>query len=155
MGEQFGLAIILSSAVSTSPFTSGTTNFFVGSIRHAEELSITVMPASANNGAYSVEVAPPAENNATLGFRAIASVGVITLYFLPLNSISLPLLFSDATGINSVTGKLRSANTFNISDPTKPVAPTTATFIFLQLYFKNLINTVYINGFKHKKLKPL
>src|SRR5690606_4927360 len=125
--------MILSSAVNTSPFTSGTTNFLVGSIRHADELSITVIPASANRGAYSVDVPPPAENKATSGLSAIASDGVTTLYCLPLNSISLPLLLSDATGINSVRGKFLSANTFNISDPTKPVAPTTATFISLQL----------------------
>src|SRR5690606_3853661 len=140
MVEQFGLAIILSSAVSTSPFTSGTTNFFVGSIRHAEELSITVMPASANNGAYSVEVPPPAENNATLGFRVIASGGVITLYFFHVSSFYLPLLFSDASGFNSVTGKLRSDNIFNISVSTIPVASTTATYNFLHVYFNNLIN---------------
>ncbi|MNY37526.1 hypothetical protein D3C86_1720950 [compost metagenome] len=131
MVEQFGLAIILSSAVNTSPLTSGTTNFLVGSIRQAEELSITVIPAAANNGAYSKEVPPPAENKATSGFKAIASDGVTTLYFFPLKSISLPLLRSEATGINSETGKLRAANTVNISVPTRPVAPTTATFILL------------------------
>src|SRR5690606_645571 len=134
MVEQFGLAITLSSADNTSPFTSGTTNFFVGSIRQAEELSTTVIPASAYCGANSVEVPPPAENNATSGFNAIASVGVTTLYFFPLNSISLPLLFSEATGINSVTGKLRSAKTVKISDPTRPVAPTTATFILINCF---------------------
>src|SRR5690606_31590012 len=109
--------------------TSGTTSFLVGSIRQAEELSMTVIPASANFGAYANDVLPPAENSATSGFRAMASSGVTTLYFFPLNCISLPLLRSDATGINSVTGKFRAANTVNISEPTRPVAPTTATFI--------------------------
>jgi len=42
----------------------------------------------------------------------------------------LPTERADATGINSVTGKLRSAKTCKILVPTKPVAPTTATFIF-------------------------
>src|SRR3954451_25443208 len=74
MVEQFGLAMILSSAPSASAFTSGTTSFLEGSILHAEELSITVIPAAANLGARSREVLPPAENNATSGFAAIASV---------------------------------------------------------------------------------
>src|ERR1043165_8298257 len=130
--EQLGLAMILSFLVSTSALTSGTTSFLVGSIRQAEELSITVMPASANLGAHSREVLPPAENSATAGFAAIASVMLTTLNFFPLNSTSLPTDLSEATGSNSVTGKFLSANTCNIFEPTKPVAPTTATFILFQ-----------------------
>src|SRR3954469_4818054 len=129
MVEQFGLAMILSSLPSTCAFTSGTTNFLDGSIRQAEELSITVMPASANLGAHSSDVLPPAENKATAGFAAMASVMLCTLYFFPLNSICLPTERSEATGISSSTGKFRSANTCNILVPTRPVAPTTATFI--------------------------
>src|SRR5436190_18590645 len=129
MVEQLGLAMILSLLVSTSAFTSGTTNFLVGSIRQAEELSITVIPASANLGAHSSDVLPPAENIATAGFAAIPSSMLTTLYLTPLNSTSLPTDLSDATGTNSVTGKFLSAKTCNIFVPTKPVAPTTATFI--------------------------
>jgi hypothetical protein len=33
-------------------------------MRQAEELSMTTAPASANFGAYSLELAPPAENRA-------------------------------------------------------------------------------------------
>src|SRR6187431_1824547 len=99
MVEQFGLAMILSVAVNTLAFTSGTTNFLVGSIRQALELSITVIPASANFGASSSEVLPPAEKMATFGLAAIASAKPTTLYFTPLNSTSLPIDLSDATGI--------------------------------------------------------
>src|SRR6187431_447393 len=123
--------MILSSLVNTFALTSGTINFLVGSILHAEELSITVVPAAANNGASSNEVPPPAENTAISGFIAIAVAAVTTLYFLPLYSTSLPTDFSDATGISSVIGKLRSLRTLSIWVPTKPVAPTTATFICL------------------------
>src|SRR6476620_11994040 len=129
MVEQLGLAMILSSAFNTSAFTSGTTSGFEGSILQAEELSITVIPAAANLGAHSSDVLPPAENRATFGFAAIASVMLTTLYFFPLNSTSLPTDLSEATGINSVTGKFLSANTCNILEPTNPVAPTTATFM--------------------------
>ena len=72
---------------------------------------------------------PPAENKATPGLEAMASVALTTLYFFPLKLTSLPTDFSEATGINSVTGKFLSARTCNILVPTKPVAPTTATFI--------------------------
>src|ERR1700712_838051 len=129
MVEQLGFAMILSEAVSASALISGTINFLVASILHAEELSITVIPASANFGAHSREVPPPAENNATSGLAAIASCMLTTLYFLPLYSTSFPTDFSEATGINSVNGKFLSASTCNILEPTNPVAPTTATFI--------------------------
>src|SRR5258706_14960736 len=128
MVEQLGFAIILSSLVSTSALISGTTNFLVGSILHPDELSITVIPASANLGAHSSDVPPPAEKIATEGLAAMPSSMLTTLYFFPLNSTSLPTDFSEATGIISVTGKFLSASTCNTLEPTKPVAPTTATF---------------------------
>src|SRR6185437_127813 len=131
--EQLGLAMILSFAVSISAFSSGTTSRLVGSIRQAEELSTTVIPAAANFGAHSSEVLPPAENRASAGFAAIASAALTTVYFLPLNSTCFPTDLSDATGSNSVTGKFLSANTCNIFVPTSPVAPTTATFIVFLL----------------------
>src|SRR5690242_11650760 len=120
MVEQLGLAMILSSLPNTWAFTSGTTSFFEGSIRQADELSITVMPASANFGAHSSDVLPPAENIATAGFAAMASAMLTTLKFFPLKDTSLPTDFSEATGNNSVTGKFLSANTCNILVPTKP-----------------------------------
>ena len=50
-----------------------------------------------------------------------------------LKIISFPLLLSEATGINSETSKFLSSKILHIMLPTKPVAPTTATFIFLNL----------------------
>src|SRR6185437_687641 len=126
MVEQLGLAIILSSLVSTLAFTSGTTSFLVGSILQAEELSITNIPAAANLGAHSNEVLPPAENIAIAGFISSRVCIATTLYSLPLKLTGLPTDFSEATGISSVTGKFLSSSTLSISPPTKPVAPTTA-----------------------------
>ncbi len=145
MVEQLGFAIILSSAVNASALISGTTNFFVGSIRQALELSITVIPAAANLGAHSSDMVPPAEKMATSGCIAIAVSATTTVHCLPWKSIILPADFSDATGISSVIGKFRSVSTFIISPPTNPVAPTTATFISLSfkylfyLYLANII----------------
>src|SRR4051812_35919026 len=106
MVEQFGFAMILSALVRTDEFISGTTSFLAGSILQADELSTTVIPASANFGAHSSEVLPPAEKTAICGLAAIASFMESTLYFFPLNSTSFPTDLSEATGINSVTGKL-------------------------------------------------
>ncbi|MNX44388.1 hypothetical protein D3C86_748720 [compost metagenome] len=116
-----------------SALISGTTNFFVGSILHADELSITVVPAAANFGAHSNEVSPPAEKTAISAFISTAVCIPTTLYFVPLYSISFPTDLSDATGINSVTGKFLSAKTLSITSPTIPVAPTTAILIFIFL----------------------
>ncbi len=129
MVEQFGFAMILSSAVNTFAFTSGTTNFFVGSIRQAEELSITVDPTSAKRGAHSKETEPPAEKMATSGLAATASSIDIMVCILPANSICFPTERAEATPKNSVIGKFLSSKTVLITVPTRPVTPTTATFI--------------------------
>ena len=105
MVEQFGFAMIKSSVVNTAALTSGTTNFLVGSILHAEELSITRIPAAAYFGAHSNDVVPPAEKIAIAGFAAIPSSMLTTLYCLPLKLTSLPTERAEATGMISVTGK--------------------------------------------------
>jgi hypothetical protein len=48
--------------------------FLVGSILHADELSITVVPAAANFGAHSNDVSPPAQSN----IGCIATAGFLT-----------------------------------------------------------------------------
>ena len=65
MVVQLGLATIpLGISASAWALTSGTTKGTSGSMRQADELSITVAPASATRGASSREVPPPAENRA-------------------------------------------------------------------------------------------
>ncbi len=132
--EQLGFAIILSVDVSALALISGTTNFLERSMRQADELSITVVPTSANFGANSREVPPPAEKIAISGLAAIASCIEEIVYSFCLYVTCLPTDRSDATGINSVIGKLRSASTCNITWPTIPVAPTTATLISISMY---------------------
>ncbi len=61
---QFGLATMFLGMRSSSwALTSGTTSGTSGSIRHAEELSMTIAPVSATRGASSRDVGAPAENN--------------------------------------------------------------------------------------------
>ena len=65
------------------PLISGTISALVS--RHAEELSITLVPTSAKRGAHSKEMLPPAENNAKLGFLDTASSIEIMVNSLSLN----------------------------------------------------------------------
>ena len=53
----------------------------------------------------------------------------VPVHSLPWNCTFFPQERSEATGNNSVTGNSRSSRTCNIFEPTRPVAPTTATII--------------------------
>jgi hypothetical protein len=77
---------------------------------------------------------PPAEKRARAGFMAIAVAADTTGYSFPLNVTVIPTDFSEATGISSVTGKFRSSSILIMVLPTKPVAPTTATFMVFLSY---------------------
>ncbi len=70
--------IVVQLGLATMPFgvesraaalTSGTTSGTSGSMRHAEELSTTMAPASATRGARRFDAAPPAEKSATASPR--------------------------------------------------------------------------------------
>ena len=105
MVEQFGLAMILSSGVRVSAFSSGTTSFLVGSMRQAEELSITVVPTAAKRGACSLLTEPPAEKMAMSGRAAMASSMLTTGYFLPLKFNKLAHRFGRSHGQQLGEGK--------------------------------------------------
>ena len=68
MVVQFGLAMMpLGSrlpSTSREKLTSDTTSGTSGSLRQADELSITTTPASANRGACTRDIVAPAENSA-------------------------------------------------------------------------------------------
>ena len=65
MVVQLGLAMMFFAAVlAASGLISGTISGTSGSIRNADELSMTIQPALAADGAYSREMPPPAENRA-------------------------------------------------------------------------------------------
>ena len=147
--------MILSSAVIVLPLISGTINFLVGSMRQADELSMTTVPASANFGAHSRLVLPPALNSAMAGLAAMASVIETTFQLRPLHSIVLPTDFSEATGMSSVTGKFCSFNTSSIFVPTNPVAPTTATFMCKQFGFETKVKSRLMLSLKHESNSTL
>src|SRR5205809_7658054 len=100
MATQFGFATIPFLMLCNSwAFTSGTTSGQSGSIRHADELSITMAPARAAIGANSrltdagvllSTICTPANASARIGSTA---------YVLPLNSTVLPALFDEARNL--------------------------------------------------------
>ena len=84
------------------------------------------------------EAEPPALKMASTGFLAMASSALITVHSLPWKVTFFPQERDDATGSNSVTGKCLSSSTSIIFEPTKPVAPTTATLIILCSFYITL-----------------
>ena len=126
--EQFGLEMIflfLKSKIA-SGFTSGTINGISGSYLYSDELSMTKHPALAARGAcVFVASEPIAKRAISKKEKSKVSRSFIFNVFSPkLTSVPTDLRLAKAS-ICSI-GKLRSANIFNISRPTLPVAPTTA-----------------------------
>ncbi len=116
------------------PFTvawliSGTTRGTLGSMRKAEELSITTGPFPSERAcAYSLEKSPPTARKITSRSRALPSSNS-SMVTLP-NGVAtdLPVERAEAYRCNSETGNCRLPSTLTISSPTAPVAPTMPTF---------------------------
>ena len=125
MVVQFGFAIMPFGRTSivcglTSLTTSGTS----GSIRQAEELSITTAPAAANLGASSREVAAPAKNRTISSPAGSAAAASSTAISRPPQYSRLPADRDEANKRTVSVEKRRSARTRRIASPTTPVAPT-------------------------------
>ena len=133
MVVQFGLATMPFDGVfASAPLTSETTSGTSSSLRQAEELSMTVAPASANTGAHSREVEPPAENRAMSTSATDSGVTWVrssTVISSPRNSRVVPAERGDAKKRTLSAGKLRSSRIDRITRPTWPVAPTTAMVV--------------------------
>src|SRR6266566_1096527 len=96
-------------------------------MRKALELSMTTHPARAASGANSLEMLPPALNNAISMSAKEFLVSSFAAISSPRNRSFLPTERADASNVNPPTGKLRFSSVLIISMPTAPVAPTTAT----------------------------
>ncbi len=128
MVVQFGLATMpLGRWSSVCGFTSATTSGTSGSIRHADELSMTVTPAAANRGASAREPVAPAENSAMSSPVGSATSASSTAISSPFHGSVRPTERAEAKYRSSSTGKPRSARIARITLPTWPVAPTTPT----------------------------
>jgi hypothetical protein len=107
----------------TSETTSGTS----GSIRQAEELSMTVTPAAANFGASAREVVAPGGEDRDVEAGRVGGRGVLDDDVAALPGIVVPAERAEAKSRSCPTGKLRSARIRSTTPPTWPVAPTTPT----------------------------
>ena len=109
-------------------FTSGTTSGISGSMRKWLVLSITTQPCAAARGACTAEIDAPGLNNPISQpvKSKVSRFCTLSTCFSP-NETSWPTERAEARAATSLTGNLRSARVFNISRPTAPVAPTTAT----------------------------
>ncbi len=116
---QFGLATMpLGRLSSAAALTSGTTRGTSGSIRQAEELSMTTAPAAANRGASSRDAAAPAEKRATSTPVGSAVAASSTTTSTPPVPSRRPTDRSDANRRMSSKGKFRSSRMARITVPT-------------------------------------
>src|SRR5262245_4456934 len=112
MVEQFGLATMpLGIFFKASALTSGTTSGTSGSIRQALELSTTMAPALAAIGLDSrLTLAGVLDRTMSTPSKASGRIGS-TLNDLPLKSIDLPALRSEARNLIARNAKFRSTRT--------------------------------------------
>ena len=128
MVVQFGLAMMpFRASAMASGFTSLTTRGTSGSIRQAEELSMTMAPAAANFGASSFDDAPPAENSAISMPARSAVDASSTRISPPFHGRVGPAERAEARNRTCCIGNSRSSSSRRMTAPTWPVAPTTAT----------------------------
>src|SRR5271165_5529640 len=102
MVVQFGLATIpLGIEDNAATLTSGTTRGTSGSIRQAEELSMTTAPAAANLGASSFDAGAPVENRAMSNPATSAMAASSTTTSFPRKGIRRPAERDDANILRS------------------------------------------------------
>jgi hypothetical protein len=90
IAAQFGLAMIPLWRAISSGLISGTTSGTAGSMRNAEELSMTTAPFRAAIGAYSRAVLLPAENSAKSTPSKLSALSASTVRSRPQHGSTLP-----------------------------------------------------------------
>ena len=119
MVVQFGLAMIpLRISEIACGFTSLTTRGTSGSMRQADELSMTTAPAAAYFGAMAFDVAPPAENSAMSTPEMSASAASSTTMSVPRHGSVLPAERDEARKRTRSIGKSRSSSRRRMTAPT-------------------------------------
>src|SRR5918993_1341698 len=97
MVVQFGLAMMpLGGFTASSPLTSATMSGTSGSMRNADELSITIAPVAANLAANSREDEAPAENRAMSRPLGSAVAASSTTMSAPFHGSVVPAERADA-----------------------------------------------------------
>ncbi len=116
---QLGLAMMPLPAFATcSGLTSLTTSGTAGSIRQAEELSMTTAPAAAKRSASARDAVAPAENSAMSSPAGSAVAASSTVTSPPDQGSVEPADRAEAKKRISATGKSRSASSRRMTAPT-------------------------------------
>ena len=116
---QFGLAMMpFGGASASSGLTSETTSGTSGSIRQADELSITTAPAAATFGANCLEAYLPLENSAMSRPERSAVSESSTVISVSFHGNFRPADRAEAKKRISDTSKLRSTRRRRITPPT-------------------------------------
>ena len=119
MVVQFGLAMMPLRASPMAPgLTSDTTSGTSGSMRNAEELSMTVTPAATNLGASSRDDVAPAENRAMSSPDGSATAASSTVIVPSPHGSVVPADRDEAKKRSSSRGNPRSASRRRITPPT-------------------------------------
>ena len=116
---QLGFAMMpLRALPSSCGLTSLTMSGTSLSMRNAEELSMTIAPASANRGACTREVEAPAENSATSSSETSAVAASSTTMSWPRHGSVVPADRAEAKKRSDAKGNARSSSSRRITPPT-------------------------------------
>ena len=119
MVVQFGLATMpFRIDASAAALTSGTTSGTSGSIRQADELSMTTAPPDTNLGASCAEAEAPMENRARSRPSTSAVAASSTTTSRPRKGIRRPADRDEANSLRSSSGNPRSSRMASITVPT-------------------------------------
>ncbi len=127
IATQFGLAMMPPWCRIVWELISGTTKGTSGSMRKAQELSITIAPAATARGAHSRARPLPAENSAMSMRSKLLGANASTGNATPAKPKLLPAERGEAIRRRPESGNQRFSRQRISSTPTAPVAPTIAT----------------------------
>lgn len=152
---QFGFAMMfLGMDLAASGLISGTMSGTSGSMRKADELSITMQPAFAAEGANSREIPPPAEKRAISTPSKLSCVSSWMVISSPQKFLVCPADLAEASSVSLLIGNFLSARQLSISSPTAPVAPTIAICLCWLMLF-GLVLGAYLKNSKWQSLDYL
>src|ERR1700736_1352649 len=124
---QFGTAMMPLCSLMRLALTSGITSGTFGSMRKADELSMTTAPVFTAMGENFREMPPPAENSAISTPSKELSLSSSIVICCPRKSIVLPAERALASALSLPTPNPRLSMVAMSSAPTAPVTPAMAT----------------------------
>ena len=153
IAEQLGTAMMPLCSRMRRPLISGIASGTLGSMRNADELSITTAPAFTAIGENLRETPLPTENSAMSTPSKESSRNSSIATVSPRKSTVLPAERTLASALSFLTGNPRLFSVAMNSRPTAPVTPAMATtgslFTFVSMVFQAIKKprTILVRGF--------